>query len=165
MAAPKYIQRDVATGKLKEIAATETNAAESIVSTGAGGTIDPSLLPDEPVATFTAGENIAAGAMVYIKSDGKVWNASAAAGGNQAHGFCIAGITSGNPGTVYLGNGRNTGVSGLTVGARYYLSTSTPGGVQSTVPTGAAALDQFIGYASAVGELDVTITDSIILAA
>lgn len=165
MAAPKYVTRDVSTGKLKEVIATETGpTAEVVVSTNAAGYIDPTLLQDEPVATFTAGETIAAGAMVYIKSDGKVYNASAASGGNQAEGFAVAGIASAGSGSISLGNGKNTGVSGLTAGTRYYLSTSTPGGVQSTVPTGAGSLHQFVGYASATGELDVTITDSVVLA-
>ena len=164
MAAPKYIKRDATSGQLKEVIATETAAAESIISTTAGGTIDPSLLPDESLTTFVAGENLAAGAMIYIKSDGKAWNASAASGGNQAQGWVNAAFTTGQTATVYLGNGRNTGIAGLSVGSRYYLSTSTPGGVQSTVPTGAGNLDQFVGNASATGELDVVLDDGIILA-
>jgi hypothetical protein len=164
MAAPKYIKRDTSTGQLKEVIATETAAAESIVSTTAGGTIDPTILHDEPVTTFVAGENVAAGAMVYIKSDGKVWNASAASGGNQAQGWVNDAFTTGQTATVYLGNGRNTGVAGLSVGSRYYLSTSSAGGVQSAVPTGAGNLAQFIGNASATGELDVILEDGIILA-
>ncbi len=149
---------------MKEVIASETSAAEAIVATTAGGTIDPSLLPDEPVTTFVAGENLAAGALIYVKSDGKAWNASAASGGNQAQGWVNAAFTSGLTATVYLGNGRNTGVAGLSVGSRYYLSTSTPGGVQSAVPTGAANLAQFVGNASATGELDIILEDGIILA-
>jgi hypothetical protein len=44
--APKYLNRDVTTGKVTEVIATETGpASEIIVSTTAAGTIDPSLLP------------------------------------------------------------------------------------------------------------------------
>lgn len=46
MAAPKYLERDLTTGQVKEVIATETGpASEVIVSTTSGGTIDPSLLP------------------------------------------------------------------------------------------------------------------------
>lgn len=46
MAAPKYLERDPVTGKVTEIIATETGpASEVIVSTTAGGKIDPTLLP------------------------------------------------------------------------------------------------------------------------
>lgn len=46
MAAPKYLIRDVTTGKIKEVIATEIGpAGEVIVATTAGGKIDPSLLP------------------------------------------------------------------------------------------------------------------------
>src|SRR5271170_4247904 len=46
MAAPKYLERDLGTGQVAEVIATETGpASEVIVSTTVGGTIDPSLLP------------------------------------------------------------------------------------------------------------------------
>jgi hypothetical protein len=46
MAAPKYLERDLTSGKVAEVIATETGPApEQIVSTGPGGLIDPSLLP------------------------------------------------------------------------------------------------------------------------
>ena len=52
MAAPKYLERDLVTGKVAEVIATETGpASEVIVSTTAGGTIDPSLLPASSTGT------------------------------------------------------------------------------------------------------------------
>ena len=74
MAAPKYLERDATSGKVTEIIATETGpASEVIVSTTAGGTIDPSLIPASGAATAVSGENLAAGAFVYIKAaDGKL---------------------------------------------------------------------------------------------
>ncbi len=46
MAAPKYLERDLVSGKVAEVIATETGpASEVIVSTTSGGKIDPSLLP------------------------------------------------------------------------------------------------------------------------
>src|SRR5271170_8403001 len=46
MAAPKYLERELTTGQVAEVIATETGpASEVIVSTTSAGTIDPSLLP------------------------------------------------------------------------------------------------------------------------
>lgn len=165
MAAPKYLKRDSTSGKVSEVIATESGpTAEVIVSTGPGGTIDPSLLPASDAATAVAGENITAGAYVYIKaSDGKLYNAVWSSGGNQAIAFVTASYTTGQTATYYDG-GQNTGVSGLTAGSRYYGDKTTAGGVTATVPTGAGVLSQFLGYASSATAIESQIEDAIILA-
>jgi hypothetical protein len=59
MAAPKYLERDVTTGKVTEVVTTETGPTpEVVVSTTPGGTIDPSLLPASGAST--ADEHITA---------------------------------------------------------------------------------------------------------
>jgi len=165
MAAPKYLKRDASSGQVAEVIATETGpTSEVIVSTTSGGTIDPSLLPVSGAATAVAGENIAAGAYVYIKSgDGKLYNAVWSSGGNQAIGFTLASYLMGATATYY-DSGTNTGLSGLSTGLRYYGDKTTPGGVTTTVPSGAGVLSQFLGYASSTTAIETTIADSVILA-
>lgn len=165
MAAPKYIKRDSTTGKLSEVIATETGpSAEVIVSTTAGGTIDPTLLPVSGASTAIAGEALSAGAYVYIKAaDGKLYNAVWSSGGNQAIGFVLTSYISTATATYY-DSGANTSLSSLTTGSRYYGDKTAAGGVTATVPTGAGVLSQFLGYASSTTSIESTIDDSIVLA-
>jgi hypothetical protein len=165
MAAPKYLKRDAVSGSVKEVIATETGpTSEVIVSTNAGGLIDPSLLPEGDAATAVAGEGISAGAYVYIKaSDGKLYNAVWSSGGNQAIGFVTASYLVTATATYYDG-GQNTALTGLTAGSRYYGDKATAGGVTLTVPVGAGVLSQFLGYASSTTAIESQIEDAIILA-
>jgi len=165
MAAPKYIKRDATSGNLAEVIATETGpTAESIVSTGPGGTIDPSLLPVSGASTAVAGEALNAGAYVYIKaSDGKLYNAVWSSGGNQAIAFVLASYAPAATATYY-DSGANTALSGLSTGVRYYGDKTTAGGVTLTVPVGAGVLSQFLGYAASVTAIESDIADAIILA-
>lgn len=165
MAAPKYLKRDVATGKVTEVIATESGpAAEVIVSTGPGGQIDPSLLPASGAATAVAGESISAGAFVYVKAaDGKLYNAVWSAGGNQAIGFVLASYSALDVATYY-DSGQNTALTSLTVGARYYGDKTVAGGTTDVVPTGAGVLSQLLGTAVSATAIEVNIEDSIILA-
>jgi hypothetical protein len=166
MAAPKYLKRDSTSGLVSEVIATETGpASEVVVSTTAGGTIDPSLLPASGAATAVAGENLAAGAFVYIKaSDGKLYNATWASGGNQAIGFVLSAFLSTATATYYSSAHRIPLLTSLTTGARYYGDKTTPGGVTTTVPTGAGVLFQFIGYAVSTTAIEVNLSDAIVLA-
>jgi hypothetical protein len=153
MAIPKWLRRDETSGVIAETAAIETTSgagdADKLVATGADGKIDPTFLPAGDNAVFVAGETIADGAFVYIKaSDSKAYNASGASGGNPAMGFVLAGYSALDDAVVYF-SGENTHRTGLTVQSRYYLSTATPGSVQSTVPSGTGSLAQLLGEASA----------------
>jgi hypothetical protein len=169
VANPKYLQRNATSGQVTEVIATETGpAAEVVVSTTAGGTIDPSLLPASDAATAPAGENISAGAYVYIKLAGSpavpsLFNAVWSSGGNEAIGFVLSSYTLGQTATYYDG-GQNTGLTGLTVGARYYGDKTTAGGATATVPTGAGVLSQFLGYAVSTSAIESDISDAIVLA-
>src|SRR5208337_5412345 len=130
MAAPKYLERDAVSGKVTEVVATETGpASEVVVSTTAGGTIDPSLLPASGAATAVTGEILTAGAFVYIKaSDSKLYNAVWSAGGNQAIGFVLNSYPVPGATATYYDSGQNTSLTGLTAGSRYYGDKTTPGG-------------------------------------
>ncbi|HNV61981.1 MAG TPA: hypothetical protein PKN54_03445, partial [Candidatus Cloacimonas acidaminovorans] len=71
--------------------------------------------------TFTAGENIAARDVVYLKvSDGKIYKASTT--NSDWIGVATAAITSGASGTIYPNGSLVGGFSGLTSGTWYGLN-------------------------------------------
>jgi len=76
MANPKYLERDLTTGKVAEIIATETGpASEVIVSTTSAGTIDPSLIPVHFLQVeldfgFSAGDE---GDIARVTVTGQAW--------------------------------------------------------------------------------------------
>jgi hypothetical protein len=73
--------------------------------------------------TFTAGENIAARDVVYLKvSDGKIYKASTT--NNDWIGVATAAITSGASGTIYPNGSLVGGFSGLTSGTWYKVNAS-----------------------------------------
>jgi hypothetical protein len=78
----------------------------------------------------------------------QVQNANGITGAKPADGFCsqAGGIPAGGIGEVILGNGMNSSMAGLTVGARYYLST-TPGSITTSPPVAAGNLQQSVGIA------------------
>ena len=104
----------------------------SIVLTSGSGF--PSLL---------ASETLAAGDFVNIFSGG-VRKASSDNTARQAHGFVTASYSSTNPVIVFY-SGLLTGISGLTAGSRYFLSTA--GGRSTTAPTLTGQLSQELGVA------------------
>ena len=79
--------------------------------------------------------------------------ASTATGGKKLDGFVIAAVASGASATVYR-NGLNTGLSGLTPGADYYLGT-TAGTFTATPPSAAGQTLQYAGKAITATSLDV----------
>lgn len=167
MAAPKYLKRDASSGRITEVAATETGpTSEVIVSTTSGGTIDPSLLPASGAATAVTGEALVAGAFVYIKaSDGKLYNATWSSGGHPAIGYVILAYpTPGSTATYYPEGTQNTGLTGLTTGDYYYGDSTTPGGVTTSVPSGTGVIQQRVGMAVSTTALEVMFGDEIVLA-
>lgn len=108
--------------------------ANKIVATGADGKLDRTLMPTgfgEDTLTVQASENLTAGDYVNIhgvSGSARVRKASAADATKPAHGFVLNNVTSGNNAMVYF-EGQNTALTGLTIGAAYILSPSTPGAV------------------------------------
>lgn len=158
MPAPKFLS--VGSGvPIQEVASIATSAgagdADKLVSTGADGKIDRTLLPQDPVQSFTASEAIAAGDLINIwdSTGPKVRKADASGGiAKMAHGFAPSAIANAATGLVVLGDEVISGKSGLTVGANYFLGT-TPGAVQSAPPTGAGHIVQMVGVAVSVTAL------------
>ncbi len=170
MAQPqKFIK--LANGRLTEetveSVAQTTGAADAdkLIRSGTDGKLDPSLLPSgvgPDTLTVTASEALSAGDFVNIHAGG-VRKADASTTGKEADGFVIDAVSSGQPATVYF-EGRNTALTGLTVGARYYLSATTPGVIAETAPTGTGKVVQFMGRASEATSLAFEATDGVILA-
>lgn len=157
MATAKYLARLV--GKTKEVIPAVTTAADSIVATGADGKLDISLMPvgvGAEVRVAPAFEDLTAGNFVNLFLSGgviKVRKADATTNGKPADGFVLANVTAPANATVYGLSNTNTALSGLTIGTRYYLST-TPGGVAAAPgPTSAGNLNQELGIASLTTEL------------
>jgi hypothetical protein len=84
-----------------------------------------------------AGEAIAAGDAVYIKSDGKVWRATGAAVAPAAvvRGFALIAAQVGEA-VTFAWDVRLRYGAALTPGASYYLSGTNPGGLADAASTG-----------------------------
>lgn len=153
---------------LKLVGGTPTDANANSTSAGAGdagklvkldasGKLDGTLLPSgvgPEARTIQASEALAAGDLVNIHnvSGPRVRKADAAAAGKEAHGFVLAAVSSGASATVYPEEAVVTGLSGLTPGARQFLST-TAGGRTETAPTTAGQVAQIIGVALSTTEI------------
>lgn len=150
MAAPRYL--NVVSGVPTQVAASESSAAEVIVSTNAAGVIDTSFLPPGvgvEVITLTASEALAAGALVNVYNNSgtpNCRNANATASGKEAHGYVIASVSSSGTATVYL-TGRIPALAASVANAGdIYLST-TAGQATLTPPSTAGNVVQQVGFA------------------
>lgn len=126
--------------------------AGKIPKLGADGRLDSTMLPFTDTKTFTASETIPIRSMVHILANGQVALADAS-NDRAAVGYAPTAIASAASGAVNF-EGVLTGFSGLTPGARYFLSDSVPGGITSTAPTeGAGKCCQEVGVALSATEL------------
>jgi len=165
----KYIA--LLNGIEQEVAGTVSGGtagqAGQIPALDTSGRLDPTLMPVGVVAdtySGTAFESLsAANPFVYVRSDGQVANASATSGGNPTIGFVLANFSAAATALVYF-EGRVTGLSGLTVGSRYYLSDSTPGGLTLTPVSGTGKLHQYLGRAVSATTLTFEADDHIVRA-
>jgi hypothetical protein len=131
------------------------------------GRLDISVMPvgiGADTATVLASENLAAGDYVNIYDNAGTPNCRLADNSNNrpAMGFVLSAVTSGNNATIYF-EGSNNQLSGLTVGARYYLGTL--GNETATPPTAPAAdISQFLGIAINATTINTDIDDEVVLA-
>jgi hypothetical protein len=164
---------NIVAGRIQQIVAlvVSTGAPDAgrIVATGADGRLDETLMPvgiGADIAVLPASEILAGGDFVSIWNDAgtaKARKADATTAGKEAQGFVLDGASAGANATVYF-EGRNTSLTGLTAGARYYLSAAAPGGVTTTPPSAAGNVVQYIGTAYSATELAFEATDGIIIA-
>ena len=173
MAQPQKFIKNSA-GRLVEEAIESVNAsagagdAAKLVQLDGAGKLDASLMPvgmGADVLAMVASESLSAGDFVNCwDSSGtmKARKADATVSGKEADGFVLDAVTSGQTATVYF-EGRNTSLSGLTLGGRYYLS-ATAGGASATAPSGSGNVVQYLGRATTTSSLVFEATDGVILA-
>lgn len=152
-------------GKTKQVFAIITSAGAGdsgkIPALDSSGRLDDSFMPlgigaatNEAVATETLG----AGKFVNFFNNGGVFSARLAdnSNGRQADGFVVTEFLAAATATVYPLDGVNANLTGLTIGAEYWLGTA--GGVTATAldPTDVAnvnKIDQLLGVAKSTTEL------------
>jgi len=170
MPARKYLSHN--NGRIQEVQATVVGGTPAqdghIVALDANGRLDNSVLPvgiGADTAVIQASENLAAGDFVNIWNSGgpRVRKADASTVGKEAHGFVLAAVSSGSNATVYF-EGTNNQVTGKTVGARQYLSATTPGTTVETPPSGSGQVVQLLGVATSATAIATEIEDGIVLA-
>ena len=148
----KYIA-DVS-GRLTEVQPITTSAgvadANKIIQTDASGLLSLSLFPvgiGIDVTVAPASENLVAGNFVNKYNNASALNirkADATTNTKPAHGFVLANVTSPANATVYPIASKNNQLSGMTIGANQWLST-TPGAVTATAPQAAGNWVQHLG--------------------
>jgi hypothetical protein len=134
--------------------------AETLVTKSAKASIDVSTAQMNLLITgLLAGESIAECDLVYIKSDGLVWRATAAAANAAAKAVGIAPrqANTGEPCTIMPGPGQVAKYSDalLTPGAILYVA-ETPGGLSSIATTGDS-----VGFAQAIDSSNIRLTRAI----
>lgn len=153
MAGNKFLK--LSSGQLAEEASLQASAgvgdAGKIVALDATGKIDPTMMPTgigAETKLMTTSEDLAVRDQVNIYDNSGTLTArkADASNGRRAHGYVVAGTTSGQNATVYQ-DGIITGLSGLTPGAPQYLSASVAGGITETPPTTGGHIVQEVGYA------------------
>lgn len=151
-ATSKYLYRDSTSGFVQEAQPQTTSAgagsANLLFQLDSTGRIDPSFMPvgvTADVFNANASGALSAGDFVYVTSGGLISRASAASAGNASIGYTLLSVLTGAAAVCYF-SGRNTGVTGITVGSRYYLSDTTPGGNTATPVVGSGKLHQLVGY-------------------
>lgn len=145
-------------GRLNEANANATSAgagdAGKMVKLNGAGKIDDTMLPGGiETRSITASEALSAGDVINLWNDaGTLKMRKADADTDRAiDGFVLSSVTSGASGTCYLEEAVITGLSGLTIGATYWLS-ATAGALTDTAPTGNNVLSQIAGKALSATE-------------
>lgn len=151
----------------KELTVTSAGVADAGkgVALDSGGKLDQSVLPEESVMSAVASEDLAAGDYVNLHLAGgvlKARKADATAAGKEADGFVKAAFLTGATAIVF-GTGSNAGVSGKTIAARQWLST-TAGQTQESPPSASGNVVQSLGKAISSAEIDTKIGQHYVLA-
>jgi hypothetical protein len=163
------IQNGITTDKLAKASSAGAGDAGSLVKLNDAGKIDVTMLPAGVAPeqrTIVASEALSAGDLVNIWNDGgtpKVRKADATTAGKEAHGFVLGAVSSGASATVWPEEAVLSGLSGLTPGARYFLST-TAGQATNVAPSAAGNVAQVIGYALSATEIQFRPESAITLA-
>lgn len=164
---------DIVSGAISRVSALVTSSgasdADKLVATGGDGKLDLTLMPDgigPDTKSVLFYENASAGDLINLYNDAGVLKArkADASGGvaKQCDGYVKSAVTAGQNGTVYF-DGVITGLTGLTIGAKYYLSKTTAGSLTNTAFTDSGYIWQGVGKASSATELIFEASDPIVL--
>lgn len=165
---------------IKNSNGTLTEVEGLVISSGAGdagkipaldtsGRMDTSMMPvgmGADTISIVAYEALAAGDFVNIFDDSgtvKARKAIANTTGKEANGFVLSSVSIGASATVYFA-GTNTALSGLTIGAQYFLSSSAAGAITATAPTTSGGIVQKVGRAASATSINFQPSDYIVLA-
>lgn len=142
MSALKFLTQNLATGFTDLVTALTTSSgvgdANKIIATTSTGKLDASFLPaglDISVESIVASEALTAGDYVniYDNAGTRTVRKADASLARPAHGFVLTGVSNGGSASVYV-NGVNNQISGLTPGARVFLSATSAGRPTATAP-------------------------------
>lgn len=174
MAAKKYVKQNT-DGSLIEEWSIQTSAGSGDggkipALADATGKLDVSFMPDGIGANTrvaVAFEALAAGDFVNVFLSGgvlKARKADASSSAKFATGFVLAAVSSAANATIYPTGETNSQVSGLTIGEKYVLSSTTPGAVviATSRPTAAGTITQILGVAASATAIDTNIQGYII---
>lgn len=165
MAGNKYLT--ISSGIDTMVAATQTSAgvgdANKIVALDASGKLDSTMMPagmGVDAKSMVTSENLAVGDFVNIYNNTGTITARKADNSNTrpAHGFVLTSSTSPAANTIIL-TGINNQLSGMTVGARQYLSTT---GARTETPV-TSGIHQYLGIAISATELEFESEDYVVM--
>jgi hypothetical protein len=155
----------------QEFSTSSTGATDAgkPVALNSAGKIDESTLPTgigAETISVAASEALSAGDFVnlYADSGAKCRKADASTSGKEARGFVLAAVESAATATVYLLGQVNSQRTGMTPGSKEYLSTTTAGSTQETVPSTSGQVIQLLGTAASATELPFAPAMPIVLA-
>lgn len=133
--------------------------------TNGSGTKGYYPLPTGAGETYTAGENISAGDLVYVSASGVVMKADANTPAKAAVGFAPSAITSAASGTIIFHDGKIT-TTGLTLGEWYYLSNTATGAfaLHSSLTFATGDIQQKVGIAESTTVLRFFAGETILIA-
>lgn len=133
------------------------SANQVLVTNGSGQTSWANNFASQVFNIYLADEALLANDAVYISAADQVSKASATAGGAASRmiGFAAAATADTDPVNV-VSEGVLAGFSGLTPGARYYLST-TAGQITSSIPVGTGNTVVQCGYSATASKLHIHI--------
>ncbi len=159
MATARYLASINGVTQMVVPAVTSSGASTggAIVALGSNGLLDPSVMPSgigATTVTAVTSAAISAGQLVNFYSVSgtlTVRPADSTAAGSEANGFATAAVASGATGSFNV-SGLVTGLSGLTIGATYFLG--AVGGATAVAPSTAGNIIQPVGKAISATSLE-----------